>query len=658
MRKRIKAWVPGCLFALALLATPALAGDEPPQWLRASALASAPPYAKKVPAVVLFTEQHDKVDEDGRVTTTERYAVRILTSEGRDYARASAMYRTDGGKVRDMRAWMISPSGRIKKYEKGDVIDLAMVDNDVYNEVRLKRISARADAEVGSVFGYETTSEDRSVFTQFTWQFQNRLPTLASRYTISLPQGWRAEGVTFNHARVEPAITGATYVWELRGLAPIEEEPLSPPVTNIAPLLAVSYYPAPGAKGGIGRTFSGWGDVSRWLSELMDPQMTLDDSLAGKARQLAGAAKTELDRIRAIGSYVQSINYISIQTGLGRGGGYRPHSAVEVFAKSYGDCKDKANLMRAMLRAVNISSHLVCIFSGDPTYVREEWPSPQQFNHCIIAIRVSDATQAATIVQHPTLGRLLIFDPTDDSTMVGDLPEHEQGSLALVIAGDAGALMRMPVTPAETNRLDRQADVALSVEGTITAKLREQSVGRAAVAERRAYRELSRTQYVKRIEEWITRGAPGATVSKVEPADDSAAGRFTLDVEFSAAYGQLMQKRLLVFKPAIVSRQESLALTEPLRAHPVILNPRAFTETVVFKLPAGFDVDELPDAVKLDTSFGAYSTAYEVKDGHLHFTRKLIVQRATIPVGEYVKVRGFFEKIRAAEQAPIVLAKK
>ncbi|HEX5732740.1 MAG TPA: DUF3857 domain-containing protein [Blastocatellia bacterium] len=659
MRIRVFIWLPGCLFALTLLAMPARAGDDVPQWLRTCASTSAPAYAKKVPAVVLFTEQQDKVDDDGRVTTTERYAVRILTGEGRDYAMATASYRTDGGRVREIRAWMISPSGRVKKYEKNEVADLAMVDNDIYNEARIKAISGRAEAEVGSVFGYEITSEDRSVFTQFTWQFQDRLPTLASRYTLSLPQGWRAEGVTFNHTRIEPTVSGSNYVWELRGLAHIEEEPLSPPVTNIAPLLAVSYFPAPGAKSGIGRTFSGWSDVSRWLSELSDPQMTLDDALAGKARQLVAPAKTELERIRAIGSYVQGINYISIQTGVGRGGGYRPHSSVDVFAKSYGDCKDKANLMRAMLKAVNIQSHLVCIYSGDPTYVREEWPSPQQFNHCIIAIRVSDETEAATIVKHPTLGRLLIFDPTDDNTTVGDLPEHEQGSLALIIAGDAGALVKMPVTPAETNHLDRQAEVVLGLDGSITAKVREQSVGRAAAVERRLYRELSRPEYVKMIEKWITRSVTGATVSKVEPVDDSAAGRFTLNVEFKApSYGQILQNRLLIFKPAIVARQESLTLTEPTRAHPVVLNQRAFTEAVKVKLPSGFDVDELPDEVKLDTLFGAYSTAYEVKEGYLHFTRKLIVKRATIPVGEYIKVRGFFEKISAAEQAPVVLAKK
>ena len=69
-------------------------------------------------------------------------------------------------------------------------------------------------------------------------------------------------------------------------------------------------------------------------------------------------------------------------------------------------------------------------------------------------------------------------------------------------------------------------------------------------------------------------------------------------------------------------------------------------------------MDELPDAVKLDTTFGSYATNYEVKDGHLVFTRKLVQKAGTIPVEQYAAVRTFFEKIRAAEQSPVVLARK
>jgi hypothetical protein len=148
-------------------------------------------------------------------------------------------------------------------------------------------------------------------------------------------------------------------------------------------------------------------------------------------------------------------------------------------------------------------------------------------------------------------------------------------------------------------------------------------------------------------------------VSKIEPVDEPNEGKFSLSADFSApAYGQLMQGRLLVFRPAIVSRRESLSLTEPARKHPVVLTTSAYSETTKVKLPGGFDVDEMPDAVKLDTAFGSYATSYVVKDGQLLFTRSLVVRASTIPVADYSKVRSFFERIRAAEQSPVVLVRK
>jgi hypothetical protein len=374
---------------------------------------------------------------------------------------------------------------------------------------------------------------------------------------------------------------------------------------------------------------------------------------------LTAGAKTELEKIRAIGRYVQGIRYIAITIGLTRGGGMRPHMASEVFAKSYGDCKDKANLMRAMLKVLDIPAYPVLIYAGDPTFVREEWASPYQFNHCIIAIKVRDETQAATVVTHSKLGRLLIFDATDDDTPVGDLPEHEQGSFALVIAGDAGTLMRMPVTAPEANGLDRQIEAVLTGDGTLTASMREKAIGTSASNYRGLFRAASRPNYMKLIEAWISSSAPAAKVSNVEPKDNSVEGGFDLNVDFTAAdYGQLMQNRLLVFKPAIVSRRDSLALTEPKRQYPVVLNSRAFTETTRLKLPAGFEVDELPDAVKLDTAFGSYKTSYDVKNGELVFTRALAQRASVSPSEQYQSVRSFYEKIRAAEQSPVVLARK
>jgi hypothetical protein len=253
----------------------------------------------------------------------------------------------------------------------------------------------------------------------------------------------------------------------------------------------------------------------------------------------------------------------------------------------------------------------------------------------------------------------LIFDATDSYTPVGDLPDYLQGSMALIIAGDNGGLSKMPVTPPESDLLERNIEATLSETGGIKGKISERANGQTSTSFRRELRELSASDYRKAIEGWLTRGATGAQLVNVTSKDRQSEAGFDLDVEFSVpTYGQLMQNRLLVFKPVIVGRRNGVILTDPKRNHPIALDSNAMKETIVFNLPQGFVVDEMPDAVSLETPFGKYSTKYEVKDGKLFFSRTLSTVRTNIPVDKYGSVKDFYSKIHAAEQSPVVLLRK
>jgi len=252
----------------------------------------------------------------------------------------------------------------------------------------------------------------------------------------------------------------------------------------------------------------------------------------------------------------------------------------------------------------------------------------------------------------------MIFDATDPYTPVGDLPDYLQGSWALIIAGSGGGLAKMPLSPPESDELDRDITVSLSETGEITGKIIERAKGQTSSQFRREVRGQSAGDYKKTIEGWLTRGASGAQLINVQ-SSDKGVDSFDLDVDFKAAnYGQLMQNRLLVFKPVIVGRRHSVYLTESKRTNPIELDSNMMNEKVIFNLPPGFSVDEVPDAVKLDTAFGKYVTSYEVKDGKLLFTRSMTTNRALIPANKYTLVKDFFSKIRDAEQAPVVLIRK
>ena len=647
------------LFILAFSVTSFSFADRTPSWLQQVANKNVPSYDKDVPAVVLHNEEVVTLESNGKLVTTERYAVKILTREGKNLAVARAFYLVSAGKIRDINGWLLR-GNTTKKYGKKEILDVISDPDDVYNEGRIKVIDASSDADVGYVFGYEVISEDRPLYYQTKWFPQFGLPTLNSSYTLNLPNGWKASSLTFNNKNVAPTVNGTSYTWRMQDLPPIKPEPLSPSVFNIVPWLAISYTPEDAEKATTNsKVFNDWTEISNWTTAMYDPQVVINDEVAAKARELTANSKTELEKIQAIGSYVQNLQYISIDIGVGHGNGFRPRPSNLVMSRGYGDCKDKATLMRAMLKSLKIEAYPVIIYSGDPTFVRKEWASPGQFNHCIIAVKVSDETESPTILNDAKLGRLLIFDATDDLTPVGDLPSYLQGSLALIAAGDEGILTEMPTTPPEMNSLDRNVEIKLDNNGSVTGTIRELTSGQSSRQERNLYRRLSKSNYRKVIERWLTSGATAAKLLKFTPKDNQADASFDLSLEFSApTYGQLMQGRLLIFKPALVSRSNSVALTEKDRTHPIRIPSNSFTETAVFELPEGFIVDEVPETLDLKTSFGTYKTSFEESEGKLTYKRTLVTTRTVVPTEKYNTVKDFYAQILNSEQTPVVLLKK
>ena len=633
------------------------ANDDVPRWLADAARQPSPASAKDAPAVVLFKAEDVTIESGGKIITTEHYALRILKREGIEEAHVVKSYHSDTGKVRDMRAWVINgDEGR--RLGKERVADIGAGDG-LFEQERARNIDGTKDCTQGSVFGYESVVEEKSVFTQLDFEFQAHLPVVVSRYTLRLPGGWGSKVVTLNHAALAGVAGDGATSWELRDLPFIELEPESPPLTSLVPRLAISIFPAAGTRTVLGETFANWVDVSRYASSLQDPQSHPDAAITAKVASLTAAAHNDLEKIRAIGAYVQSVQYISVQIGLGRGGGYEPHAASFVFEKNYGDCKDKANLMRAMLRAAGITSYPVLIYAGDPRYVREEWPSPQQFNHCILAIHVGPEIRLPATVDHPSLGRLLIFDATNPDTPLGMLPDYEENSFALIAAGEKGALLRMPETTAENNRIERDTQLELQASGAMSGKLEENLYGAPAVDARASFRHRDRGDYDKSVEHWMSAGMQSISVSAVNPSDDFAGNQFHLEVSFtSPRYGQLSQNRLLIFRAVSAPRGEFAFVSIAKREYPVLLPSNRFNETVTVKLPEGFDVDELPDPGKFDGAFGHYESRCAVDGRTLTCKRNLEIKAQSVPSAQYPALRKFLGHVAGADAAPVVLVKK
>jgi transglutaminase-like putative cysteine protease len=627
-----------------------------PSWVEELSTRKLPAYSGKVPAAVLLDDQHVTLDASGTITTVERCAIKILNQQGKRAAFVKVHYWKNRRDVKDLHAWIVAPNGFQKKFDKNSVIDLgAYSEEELYTDGRERMIAAE-NPEIGAVFAYEYTVQEKALAAQDEFYFQTDLPSLESRYTVTLPAGWSAKAFVFNQPELQPIVEGSSYSWEMKDLPFRDAEDES---ASTLPRLAVSFVP-PAGTGSAAAAFTSWQEVSRWQSSLAQGQDEVTPEISEKVAQLTSGAKSDYEKLCAIGHYVQAIRYVAIEMNLQNGGGYIPHAAGAVFNKRYGDCKDKANLMRTMLKAAGLESYLVVIYSGDKTHVREQWPSPFQFNHMIVAVRVPDSVSAATAIASP-VGRVLIFDPTDDKTPVGDLPWYLQGSYALLLANERGDLLKMPSTEPESNMYEVSLDATLEPDGKLAASFVNAKTGQPASAERHRHADENPEEYKTGLQKFLNDNAKGAVISKITPEDHFEQNKFDLTVDFSSPnYGQNMQGGLLIFNPAVVEIPPSIAPLFPKdekRVGPIVLRAALYRKTVRVKLPAGFAVDESPSPVKLEAAFGKFSVSFRADGGMLTMTEELRTEAATLPPEQFEAVKKFFDNCHGADRQNAVLVK-
>jgi Domain of Unknown Function with PDB structure (DUF3857)/Transglutaminase-like superfamily len=643
------------LLLMICLGTAARGANDPPDWVKQAAARTTPEYGVKVISAVLLQEEAVTVEPDGRRVMRERGVVKVLQPGG-DSIRAIRSYNSKNGKIRDFQGWLIAPNGKATTFSKDRIIDVAVTEG-LYEELRMKVLDS-GSTPPGSVFAWEVTEEEKTVFTQYQYVFQERMPVLVSRFSLTLPAGWESKASILNRDPVEGRTAGNITTWELADLPAIEREDHSPSLSAMAPRVVVSYFPPTENPGGL-RSLKDWTAVSSWLSTLMDPAAELSEAVRTKALQLTANASSEIEKIRAIAAYVQQTKYVAVSLNVTRGGGYTPRRADEVLAKNYGDCKDKATLMRALLKAVGIDAYPVTITADDRTYVRPEWASPMQFNHAIIGVHVSDSIKLSTVVETKTLGRLLIFDPTDSITPVGDLPLDEQGSYALIVAGSNGALLQMPVLSAEANRIESNVEAMVDATGHLNAKVQRRYYGQSAVNLRSTEKLEGAAELRKRFERSYSRWVPGSSIGGISTSPGAEDNQLNVNLNVAAdRFGQVMQGRLFVIRPGLLTSGGEYVFTSKTRKTPIELAADLRNDAIAIKLPEGFKLDELPRPTKIASPYGTLEVTWTVKDGQIMMVETLEITETVVPASDYTKVRDFFDLVAGAHNAPVVLVRE
>src|SRR5207237_3093830 len=209
-----------------------------------------------------------------------------------------------------------------------------------------------------------------------------------------------------------------------------------------------------------------------------------------KVTTLTAQASAQLDKIKSVAKFVQEdIRYVAIELGIG---GWQPHPASDVFTHRYGDCKDKATLMSSMLTAIGVESYYVVI-NTERGSITGDTPAHNGFDHVILAIKLPEGITDSSLVstlQHPKLGKLLFFDPTNELTPFGQIGGYLQANYGLLSTPDGGELIELPTQPSAMNSIRRTAKLTLDSTGRLQGDVEEVRIGDRAWAQRGLLRSV------------------------------------------------------------------------------------------------------------------------------------------------------------------------
>jgi cellulose synthase operon protein C len=452
-------------------------------------------------------------------------------------------------------------------------------------------------------------------------------PKLRWQYAVEMPPGrplyWNektlAPGVKVSH---EAAREGRTlHRFSLSRVPRLVSEPGMPGWTEVASTLSVS-------------TYRSWEEVGRYYWRLIRDQLRPDASIrAAVDEALVGVDRADTKAVvRALYDYVVTrTRYVALEFGIH---GYQPYPVDRVLARRFGDCKDKASLLHAMLEVAGVDSRIVLLRMHSLGAVPAEPASLAVFNHAILYV--------------PSLDWYL--DGTADFHGAGELPGADHQASILVI--EPTATSRFTTTPAEAadaNVTDVRLALSLRPAGTADVKAEAHIKGTGAAAYRRSYQTLATRK--SSLERAWSQTFPGLSLGEVTANGLSQLEHdVTLDFEMHVPRFAEVSARGLRFLPFPGSHSYLLGLA-PLaeRSRDLVLDgPTVNRFHFLHELPRGYALDELPPAVSNETPFGHARFECRQEAQALDCSGEVAVTASRVSAKDYPAFRAFLSAVDQA----------
>lgn len=389
-------------------------------------------------------------------------------------------------------------------------------------------------------------------------------------------------------------------------------------------------------------TYASYDELAKQYALRASEQEQPSPAIRELADQITKGIRDKRAQAAALYEWVsKNIRFVAIILELG---GSVPHAAGEIHAARYGDCKDHATLLKALLAAKSIRSSVVLVHSSDGFFVPDT-VMHNAFNHAISYLPDFD----------------LFLDSTPGTLPFGVLTPSEGGKRALVVDLGNGkpGFRTLPLPRPATDWVESHGDFVVAEDGTITGTLKNQSRGVLEGSERQAMKSIPKDE-LPRLAERMLGGAGTQTIEMGDP----------LDFAKPFAYGSTLQlpTYLKVPGPGAITMPSGLARFNTAIPQFIQLTslqsrespfgcptPGKSTDVSTIKLPKNLKVTAIPKDVSVRNKFGSYEAKYAQDGDTISRTRTLVLEYpgAVCSVEDYAQLRAMSQQIAQDLRSPV-----
>ncbi|HWG17034.1 MAG TPA: DUF3857 and transglutaminase domain-containing protein, partial [Acidobacteriaceae bacterium] len=582
---------------------------------------------------------------DGTGTRTETISAVVQSQAAlQSFSVVSLVYASQSEHADFIYVRVIHPDGAVQETPLSSAIEqpvAATQQAPEYSDLKSKQLPIRS-LRVGDTVEWQMrfVVDHPLAPNQFWGQdtFLHGVVVLDETYELHVPTGFHLTVWTNPHSGVTPSQSDANgehiYRWHRTDLKPTVGAAAEAAKKAEQTRPRTAEEEADDTKGALPgfawSTFADYAAIGEWYRTLNVDRVTPDAAIKSKVAELTAGKTTDLEKAQAVYNYVSSqIHYIGVDFGVGR---YQPHSAAEVFANQYGDCKDKHTLLASMLSVLNIHADPVLIGAGlrfNPAVA-----SPAAFNHLITHVSLG--------------GKDVWLDATSEVAPWESLLNVLRDKEALLIPAAGPPAIRqtpkdLPYPQVSSMTVVGSLDKDLTADSTITITMRDDS----EIYVRSALRSVSPSSYSEFVQRLMSGMGFGGTTSDaaINYIDDPSK-----PLEITCHYHRVKEKDW--GENRITATFEFIDAPGFTPDHPPIEAvqlgaPRTETSTVKMQLPKGWSA-ELPETVHAHTPFANVDVTYHIENGTLTEERRYTVLQKEVPLKDAKQYQSWYDEAGAS----------